>query len=275
MDSEKRKVIVREIEHWRRSKLLPEHYCDFLLNLYMDETVEREKKVGGISVQAIQNSRGYVWLLIFGSITAFCFLALHFNSFPIPMQILLLAVGVLGCFVSGLVMKGKKPLLAYVLVGAGSAALLGLGVLLMQFYENDDPILLLAYVAFCSLMWIVIGAAARMHIFQFCGWIGLILVYAWLLQSRELEPSWFSTQLSWLPFCVLLGWIGWLFQIRKMPSGPVMLLVSFFLLVTPEIYGLYLSGSIDPWFQGSLFVKLATVGMILFGTRKKWIEWVA
>ncbi|MDF2668624.1 MAG: hypothetical protein K0R67_930 [Paenibacillus sp.] len=276
MDSEKRKLIVREIEHWRRSKLLPEHYCDFLLNLYMDETIEREKKVGGVSVQAIQNSRWYVWLLIFGSITAFCFLALHFNSFPIPLQIALLGVAVLGCYAFGLGVRRKQPLLAHMLVGLGSVALLGAGVLLMELYGGqEDAVLLMAYVSFCSLMWIVIGGVGKMNLFQFCGWVGLLLVYAYLLQTRGLAPTWLNAQLSWLPFCVLFGWLGWLLQRRKISSGAVMLVISFILLLMPEIYGFYRAGSIDPWFQGSLFVKLVTAGIILFGTRKKWIEWVA
>lgn len=33
---QKKKVIVQEILYWRSSKLLPEHYCQFLLNLYQE-----------------------------------------------------------------------------------------------------------------------------------------------------------------------------------------------------------------------------------------------
>lgn len=275
MDSEKRKLIVREIEHWRRSKLLPEHYCDFLLNLYMDDTIEREKKVAGLSVQAIQSSRWYVWLLIFGSVAVLSYLVLHFTSFPIPLQIALLGVVVIGCYSVGLAAKRRTPIVAYGLVGLGSAALLGLGVVLLKLNGSDDPRLLVLYVAFCSLIWIVIGVGARMGLFQFCGWIGILLTYAWILQEREMSHTWVGTQFSWLPLCVIFGWLGWLLQRRKMSSGPIFLLVCFVLWLMPELYGFYIAGSINPWFQTSLVVKLLTAGVILFGTRKKWIEWVA
>lgn len=36
MDEQRRKTIINEINHWRQSQLLPEHYCIFLLNLYTE-----------------------------------------------------------------------------------------------------------------------------------------------------------------------------------------------------------------------------------------------
>src|SRR5690606_17110164 len=111
------------------------------------DSIESEKKIGGVPIQTIRNSRWYVWLLIFGSISAFFLLALHFNSFPIPMQIAILGLAVLGCYGSGLILKGKRPIIAYILVGIGSAVMLGLGVLLLEWYGSKDPMLFIAYVA--------------------------------------------------------------------------------------------------------------------------------
>jgi hypothetical protein len=38
LDQEKkREILLYEIEHWRRSRLLPEQYCDFLSNLYRED----------------------------------------------------------------------------------------------------------------------------------------------------------------------------------------------------------------------------------------------
>lgn len=36
MEDQRKKIIVKEIEHWRKNHLLPEHYCIFLLNLYTE-----------------------------------------------------------------------------------------------------------------------------------------------------------------------------------------------------------------------------------------------
>lgn len=34
MNAQRKKIIMAEINYWKQNKLLPEHYCDFLLTLY-------------------------------------------------------------------------------------------------------------------------------------------------------------------------------------------------------------------------------------------------
>lgn len=46
MDLQKRKIIVSEIEYWRKNQLLPEHYCIFLLNLYTEGTHQESSAAG-------------------------------------------------------------------------------------------------------------------------------------------------------------------------------------------------------------------------------------
>lgn len=46
MNEERRQTIVKEIDYWSRSKLLPQQYCDFLLNLYVDPDQEEDPKKG-------------------------------------------------------------------------------------------------------------------------------------------------------------------------------------------------------------------------------------
>lgn len=44
MSDQKKKIIVAEIENWRKNHLLPEHYCIFLLNLYTEGEGEHERQ---------------------------------------------------------------------------------------------------------------------------------------------------------------------------------------------------------------------------------------
>lgn len=34
MNDQRKKIIIAEINYWKQNKLLPEHYCDFLITLY-------------------------------------------------------------------------------------------------------------------------------------------------------------------------------------------------------------------------------------------------
>ncbi|GAA3403823.1 hypothetical protein ACFFNY_03020 [Paenibacillus hodogayensis] len=273
MEQEKRKIIVQEIEHWRRGKLLPEHYCDFLLNLYDLNPEERDTRVLGVSKNSIKNSGWLNWLLGFGFAALIVYIAIHFNSFPISMQILAVLVIVGACYGVGCYYARKTPIIGYSLVGAGSIALLGAGFYLLRAYGLDEPDLMLAYVAFCSFVWILIGLFARMGLFHYCGWIGLILVYAWLLHE-QVELDWAGAQMSWLPVCIVFGWLGWLLHRTNKTTGAVLLLVSFTLWWTPEVYAWYAGGVSGQLLQLSFLAKLVLAGGLLFGLRKKWIEWV-
>lgn len=273
MDQEKRKIIIYEIEHWRKSKLLPEQYCDFLLNLYDANPQDRDTRVIGVSKLAIRNSNWKMWLLgcVFAALVAF--IVFHFNSFPFLLQIMSVVVIVGASYGAGIWYSRTSPVIGNVLVGAGSLALLGAGFYLLKAYGADEPPLMLAFVALCGFVWILVGIAARMGLFQYCGWCGLILVYAALLHDRT-SLGWAGAQLSWLPVCVLFGWLGYLFHKGNKSAGAVLLLVSFTLWWMPELYSAY-TGVVDGALLQLLFLgKLVIAGGLLFGMRKKWIEWV-
>jgi hypothetical protein len=273
MEQEKRKIIVYEIEQWRRSKLLPEHYCDFLLNLYDVSPAERDARMLGVSKNSIKNSSWKNWFFGFGITALIAYIVLHFNSFRFPLQIMTALVIVGGCYTAGLLFSRKTPVAGYGLVGAGSIALLGAGFYMLRYYGMDEPPLLLAYVAFCSFVWIIIGLAARMGLFHYCGWIGLMLVYASIMHNR-VELDWIGAQIGWLPLCVMFGWLGWLLHRASKSTGAVLLLISFTLWWMPEAYGLY-TGEVDgTLLQLLLLSKLVIAGSVMFGLRKKWIEWV-
>lgn len=115
MDDQRKRVIISEIENWRRNHLLPEHYCIFLLNLYTEgdrpQSSEMARKGSGGSIasgygQVAATSQGAVargtkatapyvsgsaapisgkmilsWLIGAFLIAGIILLAFHFNRF--------------------------------------------------------------------------------------------------------------------------------------------------------------------------------------------------
>jgi hypothetical protein len=78
---EKRRILILEIEHWRKSKLLPEHYCDFLLNIYLEDSSEKPTSGSGflgVTPSAIKNSNWKIWIMIFAVLALISFTALNF-----------------------------------------------------------------------------------------------------------------------------------------------------------------------------------------------------
>lgn len=274
MDVEKRKLIVNEIDYWRRSKLLPEQYCDFLMNLYQDDLVQ-PKSLGATSKSILLNSHWKFWILAFATIAFISFIVFNFNSFPLAMQIGTTSFFVIVFYILGFIYRNRRRTTAYMLLGMGSLLLLALGQYIMNLHEVTDTFWILGYFIFCSIIWILLGIVTRMGVFQFCGWAGIILFYGWLLHSRIEAIHWLQIQMFWIPICILFIWIGWLIHHRKKSIGNVYFLVGLLLWFVPDVYMVVMNKDTSQWMQISFVGKLVIAGVILFVLRKKWTEWVA
>ncbi|MBP1961445.1 hypothetical protein [Paenibacillus aceris] len=275
MDTEKRKVIVREIEHWRRSKLLPEHYCDFLMNLYLDESTPKPASIMGVSVSSIANSSWKIWLVILAAIAALALSALNFNSFGMPMQIGISTLFVIICYSFAYRQFSKSPVISYLLCGAASISLLLLGLYLMDMYDVSSSYTYIGYLAFCSVVWMINGVVGRMGIFQFCGWLGLVGTYGWLLLHKLNAPGWFSLEISWIPVSIVLIWIAWLAHHTNKQVAGILLLVGGLVWFAPEAMTFLTDVNMSSRvIQLSFTGKLVSAGAAFFVLRKKWVEWV-
>ena len=52
MNSQKKAVILNEISFWKKNKLLPEHYCDFLMTLYSEGQEVEENNSTQLKINA-------------------------------------------------------------------------------------------------------------------------------------------------------------------------------------------------------------------------------
>jgi len=268
-------MIVKEIEHWQRSKLLPDQYCDFLLNLYRDPEaqgtiVQQERK------RAIVESNPLHWLLLIASIGLLCYVGLHFSLFPPLLQIgVFLAVVVATHGVSAYFRK-RKPLLSYALFGVGAAALLAGGAFLLAGDAGGSggwgaPAF---YMACCSIIWIAFGVALRVPWIHLCGWVVLMLVYSAAVNRVVMPEGWAALELCWVPLAGLFGWIGWLLSRRAKQSGAVFLILACLLWFVPETYAFAFTEQPLLVTQSIMLGKLAALGGAAFALRKIWTEWV-
>ncbi|GIQ68003.1 hypothetical protein DUZ99_05320 [Xylanibacillus composti] len=274
MEPARRAMIVREIEYWRRGKLLPEQYCDFLLNLYADETVKVERSdTPSASAAAVVNSSVWLWLggsMLLGGLA---FLVIYFNSFPVLMQIGLSAIFVL-LFYTGAAMMRKRAIVSVMLSAAGSLLLLFAGVYLLRLHGEDSATALAGYLLFVAIIWLGAGGLLRQAVLQFCGWASIMVFYGWTLSRTLEELSWFSSQLAWVPISGLLLLMGWLFVKRFQSAGTVLLLLGLLVWFAPEMQLLADAGKRDGVALLSLVAKCLLTGMLLYAGRKIWIKWV-
>jgi hypothetical protein len=276
---EKRKIIIREIEQWRQSRLLPEHYCDFLMNIYLEDPADRPSGSGGllgITPGAIRNSHWKIWIIIFGSLALLSFTALNFTAFNLPMQMGLSVFLLFCCYTAGSMQREKDPIRAQILFGMASLFLLFIGVFLLKLHGIIQPVIMVLYVVFCSMIWIITGLLGRLKLFQLCGWVVLVFCYGWLLHYKLDLINWITLELSWVPLSIVIGWLGWLIHEKSKQLGTVFLMLSCIVWFMPELYGmLYAELYGEEIVQIALLGKMLVEASLLFILRKKWTVWVA
>jgi hypothetical protein len=273
-DDDKRKTIVNEIESWRRSKLLPEQYCDFLQNLYLDDLSVRPKGVMGAAVQKFAQASRKQWILVFGIFTLICVGVLHFSAFPLPLQI-----GLVGLVTTGFVglagrWRENHSVRALLAMGSGMLFLFGAGAVILDLHhwtEGAGPIVLLAV---CSAMWIGCGLIVRLATVHWFGWMAVIALYSRLLFLQNPHATWGETQLFWIPAALLFIWLSWFLHVRNKSAGTVLFAVGLIVWFMPELHAAMIKVDME-WIQLGLLGKILLAGVGMYRLRKQWMEWVA
>jgi len=278
MDVDKRLLIIGEIKHWRKHKLLPEQYCDFLLNLYRTDREAEEDDRNSTGPSVLPGKSGIRTVAWLGGIVCLGLLAIvlaKFSQLGLPLQIGISLLFVVCCYGISLMRRNRSPLLSLGLGGMGSLALLLAGMYILQISGIDEPGYYVLYIGLCGLVWLLLGIAGKTSVLQLCGWVAILFAYGWLLNRMVSEWNWGILQLSWVPLGLLFGWIGWLVHHQSKRSATVMLLVGAILWFAPEIHGLIALTSDT---SALLILAILLKGVIGVGAaillRKKWIEWV-
>ncbi|MFF2887754.1 hypothetical protein [Paenibacillus sp. NPDC057967] len=278
MNQERRQIIVREIDHWRRSKLLPDQYCDFLLNLYADPEEEPRAKPSthavGKAIAAVQKATGKQWLLTFGAFTLISFVVLYFSRFHPAMQIGVV-IGVVAAFLwIGNRFRARHEAVGLTLTSIGMLTMLGGGLHILDLHGLMHWGWKMGMASLSALFWIIYGIKARIHGLHLCGWLTALLVYGWLLSRFTQDPAWYEVQLYWLPLAILFGWSCWFFHRWTKPVSAILFVTCALAWFMPELYTLVVVHN-SAWLQVQLLIKIAIGGGLLFALRKQWMVWVA
>jgi hypothetical protein len=274
LDPIKRQTIISEIERWRSSKLLPEHYCDFLLNLYIDEQeVPKSKGRNSSTFSSSQTFRKS--FLIFSLISLILVCSLYFTSFHPAMQIGL-ALSVIGILYSiGIVKRESQPTIAYIYIGIASMLLLFVGELILNINDWDSEPAVMGTIAFSGAMWILIGTFARIALLHFCGWAFMIMAYTMLIHWIHSEPKWYVLQLYAIPVFTALLMHGGYRLVNDRITGWLLIVTSSLFFLIPEIYGFFVNISHPILITGIVCKILILAIIVWFILRKpKMKEWV-
>ncbi|CAM3927279.1 hypothetical protein [Mesobacillus thioparans] len=169
MDDHRRKIITNEIKYWKQSRLLPDHYCDFLLNLYTEGSTEGES--------TRRNSHGSlnplkIVMIAMLSLSVFLF---YFTELSLFLQIgLTIIFGITSLFTAVYVLK--NAFLDLVILLSSALLLLITSIQAGELLFPGNRALLYIIAVFNCLSWVMAGMKWKMVSLKVSGVAGLIVL---------------------------------------------------------------------------------------------------
>lgn len=183
MENPKKQIIINEILFWKQNKLLPEHYCDFLMTLYAEgEDIEQQVKIGSKkSVKGKEKRRrATISFLIFAMTASLLVLLFLMTSYFMAALFIVGFIAILFIFYSYKFAK-KNDLIAPVLQVAAALLIFGISVKVsIVYFENNNAVLYSLLIANCS-MWTVTGIKLKLLYFTISGVLGLAVIIGYQL----------------------------------------------------------------------------------------------
>lgn len=184
MNPQRKRIIISEIQYWKKNRLLPEHYCDFLITLYAQgeaegtESAKAERAVLEKEHSAVTNK-----MILTGLLAAFLLAGLFFLKNH-PAAVVSATAAIAAILIVRLLFS-RKIRTALVPFTYVVAALLILGISLkvwFTFFEGET-MLLLGLLMLNSILWLFAGRLLKLLYFTISGSAGLLLIIGFLLIS--------------------------------------------------------------------------------------------
>lgn len=264
MDPVKRQTILNEIEHWRASRLLPEQYCDFLRNLYVED---EQQPAAGRSVnwkQSVLTVKNGIIALVLSLILI---LFIYFTSFSVWMQTVLSLALVAVLYGIGFANRKRSATVATLCYGVASILLLLLGEWILKLNDWHESYFTITILTCCGMVWMAVGWFLRIALLHICGWVGLLFSYIWLIQFLHTEPGWLILQAYTVPVSLLLFTLGKLPSDKGRRVGLFVAAAAFWFAA--EAYGILLTEISGIVLHPSLALKMMLGGIALWSLLRK------
>lgn len=181
MSNPKKKIIMNEIAFWKQNKMLPDHYCDFLMTLYSEGN--NDQQIEGNTKEAIRNveKRKKLSMSIPFPILSAVLITLLFTIQYEWVVIAITGIFAVSFLVGAFYFAHKNKLLATMLQLATALLLLGVTVKICVTYFSGNNEMLYGLLLANCIIWLLSGIFMKIIYFTISGAVGLIVIIAaWL-----------------------------------------------------------------------------------------------
>lgn len=173
MDDQRKKTIINEIIYWKENRMLPEHYCNYLLSLYTEgNRTEEEKKV-------VANKKAFPWkingILLMIIVAALFFIYFTELSLLWQMAIIFFLSGI--GIIAAIYLFKRKMAFQVTLILSALLILIGSVELVSTLFTEKANYLYATVFANC-LLWVLTGWKLKLIYFTISGIVGFVLLIA-------------------------------------------------------------------------------------------------
>ncbi|MFD1736584.1 hypothetical protein ACFSCX_08395 [Bacillus salitolerans] len=185
MNKHRKEIIMNEIEYWKKSRLLPEQYCDFLLTLYSEG--EHESK-NGHKTRKFSMSAWLQYLPFFIMLgLPISFLFVYFTEFNFVLQITIKSL-IMGISIILSIVYWKKNRLYLTFFLVFSLLLFFLNtVFLTEYFFGRSAYIIGTVIVFHCVIWYLIGRLSKLTYLRVSGIAALILFIFYLIVTSTIN----------------------------------------------------------------------------------------
>ncbi|MBT2690448.1 hypothetical protein J7I93_20040 [Bacillus sp. ISL-47] len=165
MKDSRKQIIVNELLNWKKSRMLPDQYCDYLLALYTEGNQPKEKKIG-----MMVNIINLIFLLLI-PISVFL---IYFTELSIILQTAFLSLFVFAGILAVFYFSRKRISFHLPIISTAFILLIGSVALASGLSGESHFILYFALFLNC-LLWLVSGWKLSLPYFWISGTFGFLL----------------------------------------------------------------------------------------------------
>ena len=183
MSLQRKQIIMNEIAFWKKNKLLPEHYCDFLLALYAQGETQGDEQAENATKAVLAKKQKYKIILYttVGLLTALLLASLFVVTTAIFIPIILVAIAILSFLYIAIKLVKNKSIMAPLLFVFSALLLLALSFKVWDVYFGDHPLILIGLIFGNCLLWLFSGLMMKLVYFSISGILGLLLIIGYFM----------------------------------------------------------------------------------------------
>lgn len=182
MNAQRKKIIMTEINYWKSNKLLPEHYCDFLITLYAQGEENSEVDISEAILVKEKKSLNMT-ILFFLLLTIGIGLTMFFvSAYPtVTLSIAaLFTVVLLGKTIFSKATTSGLNTFLYIL---SAFMLLLISLKIWSLFFAEHSLLLVVLLILNCLLWLFAGRLLKLIYFTLSGAGGLLLIIGFFIKT--------------------------------------------------------------------------------------------